>query len=662
MDATREIYWNVGRGAIGPMYAVALVALALLGWGGWRLLATWRKGRPVARLDRLPARLAAALRDLVGQGRVLRGRGVGRLHAALFWSFLVLFLGTLLVMLQADLTEPLLGWRFLQGGFYLGYSLVLDLAGLVAVVALAALLVRRALLARRGVASTPADWLPASLLLAILLTGFMVEGTRMAATELSGAPTLARWSPVGLAAAALLAPLGEGDLRALHGALWWGHLVLAAGFIAVIPFTRLRHLIAVPASVVAASQRPRGQLTTLDLEAEGATFGASTAAELAWKDLLDADACTDCRRCEERCPAHTTGKPLSPRRLVQTIGHAARTDPAASLVDAVGKDAIWSCTSCYACEDVCPAGVEHPGKIVELRRHLTLMEGDLPGDEVRTAAEQVEVNGNPLGYPPGDRAAWAEGLDLPVAGDGTRLDLLYFAGCYASYDRRSREVARAFVKICRAAGLEVGILGTAERCCGEPVRRLGNEYLYQALARENVEAIKASGAARVVTTCPHCQATLGRDYRDLGLDLPVEHHTELIARLVAGGRLPLAAAPFTATFHDPCTLARQLGVVEPPRAALRAAGATVIEMPRHGRDGFCCGAGGGRILAEERLGARINVARAEEARGTGAPLVVSGCPFCLAMLEDGIKAGGGDSPPRARDLAEVVADRIGGGA
>ncbi|HSN15870.1 MAG TPA: (Fe-S)-binding protein, partial [Anaeromyxobacteraceae bacterium] len=648
------------HGVVAPMYLLVVAAAALLAWGAWRRVRVWRLGRPVRRLDHLGLRALAALRAALGQGGVLRQRAPGIPHALFLWAFAALFAGTLLVMLQADLVEPLLGRTFLRGDLYLAFSVILDVAGLVAIAGLAALLVRRLALRGGGLSSAWEDWLVHALLLAVLVTGFLVEGARIAATELEAAPSLARWSPVGRAVAAAMAGADAGALRAAHLGLWWLHLALVLGFVAAIPFTKLRHLVTTPLGRLLADRRPPGTLDTPDLEAESATFGASRVADLTWKDLFDADACTGCERCQRACPAHATSKPLSPLRVVREIGAAAAGDPGKSLVDAVGRDALWSCTTCLACQDACPASVEHVGKIVELRRHLALMEGEFPGDEVRTAVGNVEVSGNPFGFPPAARGDWAQGLDVSVAGDGKPADLLYFAGCYASFDRRNQEVARSFVKVCNAAGVRVAILGKGEWCCGEPLRKLGNEYVYQEAARKVIDAIAASGASRVVTTCAHCFGALSRDYSDLGFTLPVEHHARFLARLVSSGLLYLERAPLDCTFHDSCYLGRYAGLYDAPRDVLGAVGARVIEMERSGADALCCGGGGGRILAEERLGTRINARRAEMASRTGAAVVVASCPFCVSMLEDGVKANGHEERLRVKDLAEIVAERIGG--
>jgi Fe-S oxidoreductase len=451
-------------------------------------------------------------------------------------------------------------------------------------------------------------------------------------------------------------------LGALHSSLWWLHLALALGFIAALPFTKLRHLLYTSANAFFAPLNERGSLSTIDLEDEEAEqFGAATVGDLTWKDIFDADACMNCKRCQDRCPAHVTEKPLSPMTLIGQVGEAAAAGREQVLLETIDEEAVWSCTTCFACQDICPANNEHVNKVIELRRNLSLMEGSFPGDEVRTAIGNLEVNANPFGMAFASRGDWAEGLDVARVNEGEQADILYFVGCYASFDKRNQEVARSFVKICNAAGIRVGILGKDEKCCGEPARKLGNEYLYQMLAQENIETIKATGIERIVTACPHCFNTLSRDYRDLDFQIATEHYTQFIDRLVGDGRLALDPADGqSCTYHDSCYLGRYKDIYQEPRELLDAAGWKITEMDKSGRDSFCCSAGGGRILAEEKLGSRINVERVRQAAETSAPVLVSSCPFCLTMFEDGIKTGNCEETLRVRDLAEVIAERIGG--
>ncbi len=499
MEATREIYWNVGHGltTLGPMYLLTILAIGAFAWGCWKRLEIYTQGKPLVRHDRPLARLTNMLRLAIGQVKVLRVAGPGLAHALFFWSFGVLFIGTVLIVLQADFTDLLFDIRFLTGTFYKLFSLALDLGGLLAIVMLVGLLVRRYLVRPAGLDSSGDDLLMHGLLLAIIVSGFVIEGARMAATEIGRNDTLTLWSPVGLAVAMLVQPVDPAWLLALHKSLWWLHLLLALAFIAVIPFSKFRHLLTTTAGGFFADLGPTGKLVTLDLEDESNEgFGARTVADLSWKDIFDTDACTQCKRCQDRCPAFTTDKPLSPMRLIASLGEAAQTTPGADLAETIGREAIWACTTCRACQDICPASIEHVGKIVDLRRRLVLMEGEFPGEEVMTAMEATEVNGNPLGIGYASRADWSEGLGVKILAEDREVDILYFVGCYASFDKRNIKVAKAFISLCHAAGIKVGILGKEEKCCGEPMRKMGNEYLYQTLAAENIERLQGYGVQK----------------------------------------------------------------------------------------------------------------------------------------------------------------------
>jgi Fe-S oxidoreductase/nitrate reductase gamma subunit len=659
MEFTREIYWNIGHGSttLAPMYLFTVVALAVLVYGFVQRLRMYRLGRPLMRTDQPLARFGETVRTMLMQTRVLRVTGPGLAHALFFWGFFLLFLGTGLIVIQADFTDLFFDIIFLKGTFYKVFSLTLDLAGLTAVLMLLGLLARRWVVRPPGLTTKADDFVMHGLLLAILLTGFVIEGARMAVTEL-GTP-LAPWSPVGLVIGKGLAGTSPELLLDIHRGLWWFHLLLALLFIGLIPFTKFRHILTTSAGVFFTDRGPIGKLVTLDLENEEAeSFGAAKVTDLTWKDLFDADACTLCKRCQDRCPAYATDKPLSPMQVVQQIGELAAASPDADLIDAVSRDAIWSCTTCRACQDICPAGVEHVGKIVEMRRNLVLMDGEFPGEEVMSAMEQLEVNGNPLGMGYASRGEWAEGLGVKSLAEDAEIDILYFVGCYASFDKRNVAVARSFITLCQAAGIKVGILGKEEKCCGEPARKMGNEYLYQSLAAENIAMLKNYGIKRIVTTCPHCFNTLSKDYRDLSLDCQVQSHPDFLAQLVAEGRLAVDGEPFACTYHDSCYLGRHNGIYDAPRALIGAAGGQIVEMARNRDQAFCCSAGGGRILAEEKLGTRINIKRVEMAAETGASQLLANCPFCLTMFEDGVKGANIEESMKPRDIAELLAERL----
>jgi Fe-S oxidoreductase/nitrate reductase gamma subunit len=659
MEATREIYWNIGHGVVIPMYILAFAAFGVMAWGFWKRLPVWRQGKALNRFDRYEERVKRMISNVFSQEKIFRVREGGLHHALFLWGFLTLFAGTMLVMLQADYFTPLMQVNILSGEFYKAFSLVLDLAGLLSLLMLAGLFIRRFVVQPKGLEIVRDDYIVLQLLFAILITGFLVEGARMAATELRQNPGLALFSPVGLIAAQLFASSNVETVQVTHKVLWWFHFVLVLGFFCAIPYTKLRHIFTTSANAFLAPFEPKGHIATINLEEEGVEqFGVAAITDLSWKDIFDADACTSCKRCQDRCPAHATDKPLSPMKVVQQIGELAEGSPDGSLIETVSQDALWACTTCRACQDICPANIEHVNKILEMRRNLTLMEGAFPGDEVKTAINNIEVNGNPFGLAYAARGEWAAGLDVTIMSEDAEVDILYFVGCYASFDKRNQAIARNFITICNAAGVKVGILGKEEKCCGEPSRKLGNEYQYQMTAQENIELIKGYDVKRIVTTCPHCFNTLARDYKDLGLDIPVEHYSTYIHTLLESQRLTLTPEPFTFTYHDSCYLGRYMDIIDQPRSILKQSGGRISEMDKSGYDSFCCSAGGGRILAEEKIGSKISEARIKMATDTGAPLLISNCPFCLTMFEDGIKTGGAEGTLKVRDLAEIVAERI----
>ncbi len=659
MELTREIYWNVGHGAITlvPMYLFFLVAASLLVRGFLERIKVYKQGLPLDRRDELASRIWDMCKNVLIQVKVTRVRGPGIAHALFFWGFFLLVIGTTLIVIQADFTDLLFGYKFLTGGFYLLFSITLDLAGLVATIMLVGLGVRRYIVKPEGLETNRDDAIMHGLMLAILVTGFIIEGSRMAVTELGS--SLALWSPVGKVVAHMLSGMGEGALRGLHKGTWWLHLLMVMSFIAIIPRTKFRHILTTSSNYLFADRGPTGKLINMDLEDEDAdTFGASQIDQMTWKDIFDADACTLCKRCQDRCPAHATGKPLSPMKVVNQLGEVAFSNPEANLIETISKDVLWSCTTCRACQDICPASIEHVNKIVEMRRNMVLMEGEFPGEEVMAAMEQTEVNGNPLGIGYASRGDWVEELGVQTLSENPDVDILYYVGCYGSFDKRNISVAKSFVQLCNVAGIKVGILGKEEKCCGEPMRKMGNEYLYQTLAMENIEIINGYDVSTIVTTCPHCYNTLEKDYRDLGLEAQVQSYTVFLEDLVRSGKLKINAADLSCTYHDSCYLGRHNDIYSSPRSLIEAAGGTIVEMEKNRDQAFCCGAGGGRIMAEEKIGERINIARVRMAEATGASTLLSNCPFCLTMFEDGIKGAELDDKLVPKDIAEILVERL----
>lgn len=688
---TREILGNVPPGAEAAFYAAAFAACALAAWLLARRMLLHRRGRRArgatggtsgadraargvdssarragrgARTALLPA-LGSVLAYLTFHRELRRDRYAGIAHLLTFYGFAVLFAGTCLVFLEHQ--TPL---EFFHGRFYLVASLVIDLGGVAFLAGLVLFLARRH--GAGGGRLLRAGWTAALswMLLAIGVTGFLLEGARIAVE----APGFERWSAAGYTVALGLRGAGvRGEAAAvLHRSLWVAHALLSVAFFALVPWGLFGHMVYGAVSWATRDREPHGKLRLPDLEREAP--GAASALDLPWRDLVQADACTTCGRCNEVCPASAAGKPLRPREIV--LGVRAALDAAAAarggtaerdggagawaLHRHLADEALWSCTTCAACNEACPVGIEVYDKIVEARRGR-IEQGEVP--EIAEAVfESTAAGFNPYGRPAAERMAWALGLDARQARDGEPVRLLYWVGCAGSFDPDGRQVSRAMIKILNHLGIDYRILGAGERCTGDPARRMGEEGLFQVLARENIALLERHRVASVLTHCPHCYNTFRNEYPDLGGRFEVEHHSQFLARQIREGSLRLPSGRETeAVFHDPCYLARGNGEVEAPRRVLGALpGVRLSEMPRHGRDTFCCGAGGGAMWLDVPGATRVESIRAEEAARTGARLVATGCPFCRTMLSAAIQArGDGAGRMEVRDLAELVADAEG---
>ena len=668
-EATREIYWNVHFPGIGlVMLALGLAQAAVIAralaqrWKLWRVMGAGRLSLGQARGNAI-----RVFRHAFAHKRILRRLGAGWAHFALFWGFVLLFVGTLIVGLQAEVAGPWLHWHFFRGRFYLVYSLTLDLAGAAAIAAVLMFLIRRLVRPPESLGGKINYARPLWLLLVILLTGYAIEGLRLAHER----PPLADWSPVGLAFSTLFSKWSESSTRCAHAALWWTHLALAVWLLTDFALGAMRHAFVVPLNVALSRGVPQGDLEPIRNMEEAETFGVAEAGQFRVKQLLDTDACVECGRCQDVCPAWATGKPLTPKKIITSIRDvwlpqaeaklAGKTPPATpSLIgESITPDELWACTTCGACERECPALIEQIDKIVDLRRHLVLMKSDFPA-ELRDAFVAMETHGNPWGRSPEARADWAKGLDIPRWTGPGAAECLFWVGCAGSYSPEGQEISRACVRLLRAAGVSFAILGEEERCTGDPALRAGNDYLYQNLARANIETLTTLGVRRIVTACPHCFQTLGKEYQRLGAHFTVEHHSQLLERLLAEGRIkPRQRAANPPALHDPCYLARHNHIVEAPRKVLAAAaGAPPIEPPRSRDRTFCCGAGGARMWMEERIGEPICETRAAELLACGAPSIAVVCPFCKTMISDGVAKRGKAGAVRVRDIAEFLADAL----
>lgn len=479
------------------------------------------------------------------------------------------------------------------------------------------------------------------------------------------------WQPLASSVAGAWSGLTPVSLEVARHISWWLALGLILAFIPYFPYTKHVHLFFAPINFLLSPERPSmGQLDPLDFEDQTVEqFGASKLEDLSFSSLLDAYACIMCNRCQEACPAYETGKVLSPAALEinkryflnQEGGRlaAGQASEQTLLEFAIPAEAIWACTACGACVEVCPVGNEPMRDILEIRRCLVLTENAFP-EQFQASYRGMERAANPWNVGADQRMAWAEGLNVPTVAEKPDAELLWWVGCAPATDARAQKTAQAFARVLQDAGVDFAVLGRDERCSGDPARRSGNEYLFSEMAIANVEALNAVAPKRIVTTCPHCLHVLKNEYPAFGGKYTVIHHTELIDELIGDGRLKLHGAETAMlTFHDPCYLGRQNGVSEAPRRSLRAAGVQVNEMPRNRQMSFCCGAGGGQMWKEEEAGQeRVSADRLREARATGSSTLAVGCPFCMVMLNDAARQEG--AAIEVRDVVEIVADRMDG--
>ena len=664
---------------MSPLLTLAMLAAAaaVFAFTMFRRIAPLLALRRETRTGRVRERLGLLLRFGLGQRRLVDPEELrpGLLHVAIFAAFLVVAIRTVTLFgigFRLGFHLPLLApW----GPLGQAYGLVKDVFVLLALVAVVGFLWRR-LVTRPDRVTRSAEGLAILLLIAgLMITDLLFDGAGM----LGRGEAATLLAPAGSLGAAFLRPMPQSVIQSLGLGAFWSHLALILVFGNLLPYGKHFHILTALPNVFLARLPPAAALSRLDLEAEDARFGTATVKDLSWKEAWDVYSCTECGRCQTHCPTYVTGKPLSHKEVNRAIRrHLAEqaprlialsraTEPAArealaaalpAITEVVPPETAWACTTCGWCETACPVLIENIPRLVDMRRQQVLVDSSFP-EEAQRVFKGIETQGNPWGIGSNRRTEWCEDLDVPRAASGEPFEWLFFVGCAGAFDDRQKKVSRALVTLLRRAGVSFAILGEEETCTGDAARRLGNEYLFQAQAQALVEILNGHGVKRILVQCPHCLNTLRNELPAFGGRYEVVHHTELLATLAADGRLPLerAAGLGPVTFHDPCYLARWNGITEPPRRALRAVGAEVREMPRNRRQGFCCGAGGGRFWLEEKLGTRVNQQRVAEAAGVlgAGGIVATGCPFCLTMMKDGVNETGREGSLRVMDVAELVA-------
>jgi len=657
---------------VTAIYGVAL-AVALLVSGilfGRRAVLLYRlirMGQPVARFDDFPGRVKAEAVVVVGQSKLLQVLVPGLMHAAIFWGFMVLLPTILIAMIGAVDPHATLPWLGSQGWYALMVDVfaVLVLAGVVT-----AFVIRKWQRPGRFAGSHlgEADLILA--LIAAIIVSLLLWHASQIALGLNDYP--ASWAPVsGLLAGAL----HQGWTPVLERIAVWAHVLIILAFLVYLPYSKHLHIFLAAVNVFFGRTRAKGRLEPIQFEKAGmieedVRFGTATVKDMTWKQVVDTMSCTECGRCQDVCPAYATGKMLSPKLLIMALRDQALAEGPKILAardrgetyssprlvpNAVTDDVVWDCVTCGACQRECPVGIEHIDHIVDLRRNLVMVESRFPA-EAASMLRDVDRSSNPWGRPQADRAHWAEGLGIHVLQPGEEPpDILFWVGCAPAYDERARQGAVSTAKLMKAAGVDFAILGPRESCTGDPARRMGDEYTFQRLAKENVGTLNSSRVKRIVTTCPHCFNTLSNEYPDFGGSYEVVHHTVFLAELMREGKIKPLAGDRSITYHDSCYLARHNDVMAEPRELVAAAGRPV-EMARSGKRTFCCGAGGARMWMEESRGSPINQERVREAAATGAQTLAVACPFCTVMLDDGVRETG--AKLQVIDLATLLSEAV----
>jgi len=696
------------------MSLLLIVGLAVFGHTMFNKIRLLMALQPTDRGNFFMERIRSLIVMAMGQQRLVgrkKERSSGIMHALIFWGFCVLLIRSLTLYgegFSAGFQLPLMGDEYLLG--YLYIALKDNMEGVVLIMVIYAIF-RRAVVKPKRLHNSWEAYLVLGMIGILMISDLLYDGARYNLIHLHGNPEHLHffsnpsygseflWTPVSVGAASIISGMNFDTLGWLLILMFWTHIITQLVFLNFLPLGKHFHVItALPNVFLKSPGYPHEKATVLDLENEDAwedeSLGLNHIHQLNWKQGLDLYTCTECGRCKEVCPPYTTDKPLSlygfkdclkaellansqniikrsqlagaveqeedQDKLEQIKTEMAELNSGKQLVgEVITTETLWACTTCRACEEVCPVAIEHVPRIIAMRQGQTLMAEAYP-KELNPALKGLERNGNPWGIGYDKRAEWAAGLDVKLMADDDQVDYLFWVGCAGSFDDRSKKVSISLAKILKQAGVNFAILGTEEKCTGDFARRAGNEMLYQMMAEENIATLNQYKVKKIITACPHCLNTLKHEYPQMGGHFQVIHHTEFIQQLVEEGKISLNRTLHgKLTFHDPCYLGRYSGVFRQPRSILQGISKQgVKELERNNRESFCCGAGGGRMWMEETIGKRINLERTEEIVRSGAENVAVGCPFCLTMLEDGMKELGKEDDIKTRDIAELVADHL----
>jgi Fe-S oxidoreductase len=679
MDGLNRIFWAAQEVYIMKVFMpvtmgflvllIGLIALFILSFW-WQHYRVWRLGKDENRSGRVAARLKSLLAVTLAHARFWKEPYPGTMHFLIFWGTVFIFMGKIVRLFSypVGLTNP-------PQTIFLSASLISEIGGLLVLIGGCLAVVRRYVIRPSRLVTKPDRTLIFVWGFVLLMTGYMIKGFRIGAAGVPVPPDWLSWTPISylISRFILILPTNPlNELLALHRVLI--HALPASILLAYVTISHspLQHLFLSPINIFFRSFKPKSVLPPLPNIEEAETFGVKEIPEFTWKQLLDLEACTNCGRCQDVCPAHLTGKPLSPRRMTQNLKEhlwregpkllatpADQRQPEALMERTVGEDELWACTTCMACEEVCPVYIEQIIRNIDLRRYLVLMETKFPPG-LKLTIKNLMNSQNPWGMSRGLRADWAKSLGAGILSKGADRGILFWVGCAGSFDDRNIEVAISLVSVLKSIGVPIWILGSEEGCCGDPARRTGNEYLFQTLAQANIEILHKYGVNQIITLCPHCFHTLKNEYPQFGGEFQVIHYTQFFADLLSSGKLKLTK-PINKiiTYHDSCYLGRGNQIYSAPRKILSAIpGLKIVEMERHGNRSFCCGAGGGRMWLEEHIGKRINQERTDHAIQTKATLIGTACPYCLTMLRDGIKEKGQEETMAALDLCELVEQSI----